>query len=62
MSTDKTRDELTPFDYNEIDTSMIEKYNDKQLLSLMKGMNFIGVPGWGLIAEVCKRYQRLIKE
>ena len=44
--------------WDEIDTRAGEHYSDEQLLELVKYIRVF--TGWGLIAEICKRFSRKI--
>ena len=50
-----------PFDFNKIDTSGAHKYTNEQLLDKLKAIPIIssGCGGWGIIAEIAKRFQEL---
>jgi hypothetical protein len=54
-------DDLMPkeliFDYNRIDTSMAQKHSDERLLGAIMRLPVVSISGWGLIAELCKRYE-----
>ena len=56
--------ESLPFDYNKIDTSQIEKISDEYLLECIKRLPIIGssCAGWANVAELSKRFQRLIEK
>jgi len=45
-----------PFDFNKIDTSRVTGISDEKLLIRLKHMELVGVSGWGLVAELAKRY------
>jgi len=45
-------------DYQNIDTSRIEHLSDEELLIQIKGMELY--PGWGLVAELAKRFEEII--
>ena len=44
------------FDYKNINTDIAEKYTDSELLKHIQCLDL--VPGWGLIAELCKRFDK----
>ena len=54
----KDKDFEPPFAYWEIDTHLAENYTDAQLLIRISGVEFVGHPGWGLVAELCKRFEK----
>lgn len=49
------------FDYKNTNTDLAKKYSDIQLLKLIENSD-MPVPGWGLYAEVCKRFEKLSQE
>ena len=53
---------MIQFDYNKIDTSALWDCSDEELLRSMKAVDWVEKGGWGLIAELCKRFERAIKE
>lgn len=52
-------DGLRHFDFERMDTRRAEKYTDERLLQLISGLKLF--PGYGLVAEVCKRFSKLEK-
>jgi hypothetical protein len=50
------------FDFRAINTDVAKSLSDKQLLGLIDHMEFPnGLPsGWGLVAELCKRFERIL--
>lgn len=48
---------MANFDYEKIDTSLVEKTSDEQLLFEIRNIELVGVNGWGLVAELCKRFE-----
>ena len=62
MDTKEAKEMLLPFDYKNIDTTMAKSIDDEMLLQTIQGLNLIGVPGYGLVAELCKRFEKLIGE
>jgi hypothetical protein len=55
-------EEDPPFPWDTMDTSLVEDAPTERLLKLVKHMPMIGIPGWGTVAEICKRLARLSKE
>jgi len=49
-----------PFPFEFISTRHAEGYTNEQLLMRIRGLNLIGVKGWGLLAELCKRFENLV--
>jgi hypothetical protein len=50
------------FDYKNTNTDLLaKKYSDIQLLKLIESSD-MPVSGWGLYAEVCKRFEKLSQE
>ena len=49
-----------PFDFRKIDTSLAERFSNKQLLDMIEQMPIIerGVSGWGNLAELLKRFEK----
>lgn len=47
-----------PFDYQSIDTSQVKDISDEMLLQTISGLH-INCTGYGLIAEMCKRFEKL---
>ena len=51
-----------PFDFSRMDTSLVseERVSDERLLMRIKTIRWAEkrVGGWGLVAELCKRYAR----
>ena len=54
----KDKDFSPPFPYWNIDTHLAKDYTDAQLLIRLTGVQFVGHPGWGLVAELCKRFEK----
>ena len=46
--------------YREIDTRLVEGYEDQLLLDLIEGVSVLN--GWGLIAEMMKRFSRRLEK
>jgi hypothetical protein len=44
------------FPWFNIDTSVVENLSDKELLGRITHIPAVEIPGFGLIAELCKRY------
>lgn len=49
------------FDYKNTNTDLAKQYTDAELLKCIENGD-LPVPGWGLIAEVCNRFEILSKE
>ena len=47
--------QMKGFEWEKISTQKAHQLTDKHLLENIKEMSIIGLPGYGLIAEVCKR-------
>lgn len=45
-----------PLDWASMDTSRAKEFDDKRLLILISGLSLEGFAGFGLVAELCKRY------
>ena len=52
------------FDYHAINTDKAKNISDEKLLMLIDHIEFAnGLPsGWGLLAELCKRFEQKIQE
>jgi len=58
MSSDE---KLIRFDYQAIDTHAVETITDQMLLDRIKGLSsMFDVSGYGLLAELCKRFEKTI--
>jgi hypothetical protein len=63
MNIDEAKNLIIPFDYRNINTKPIEGITNEVLLSVISGNAEIAkVAGYGLIAELCKRFELLTKE
>ncbi len=54
---DSKRHEI-PFDYRQIDTSLVSNYSDEKLLRQMMAIDWVSKGGHGLVAELCKRLEQ----
>ena len=48
------------FDFRNVDTGRAEKFSDDELLKRIECLDL--QPGYGLIAEVCKRFEKVNKK
>ena len=49
------------FPWFDIDTSLAAKMSDKDLLGMIATIPVVEIPGFGLIAELCKRFNKAEK-
>jgi hypothetical protein len=50
------------FEYQNINTDILRKYTDENLLRKAKGMNWYKTPGYGVLAEIFKRFERMSQD